>query len=417
MRMAHPAETSGAPPVPVATPTPSTASLLSQSASPRGLFSAGVLMDEILTAEANTSDLLYGKDIETPYPGIDIQWPTPGRETGAGLFSHDDGEPEGILRGDDLDDAPSVVEHFAGLPVTPWPKQGLPAIVAERLRATAIYLDRIPRALVETMGTPWCHSQVFKGDVPKDLKGMPSRNCLATEETLLTSFPSDAIACSALYGAKSPENETFVMKTLISNLSDLSKSPLPSTHKEALARTHALVMYHIMALFDGDIESRAVAESALPHLELACESLLSHISYDDLWPENTTKDLPLFPLANTEAFWRAWILQESTRRTWLFANQLILMYSFLTNRKTQAGLSAQCRTLCLSGSLWRAQNAVDFAAAWGSGRRLVARLDRLDEVFSEARAVDLDEFGRMLLTCYMGEQEARGWMSVKGGGG
>lgn len=233
----------------------------------------------------------------------------------------------------------------------------------------------------------------------------------------LTSFYPDVIAYSSLYANKTPETKPFIMKSLVSNLSELSELPIPQTHAEALARTHALGIYHVMALFDGDVESRAAAAALLPQLELAHDALVHHISYDDL-SDAVPKDLPLFPLANTEFFWRTWILQESTRRTCLFASQLIRMYSYLTKRKSLvSGGDMQCRSWCLAGRLWRAANAVDFAVAWGEVKRLVATMETLDEVFAEAKAADLDEFGRLLLTCYMGEQEARGWMSVKGGGG
>ena len=198
-------------------------------------------------------------------------------------------------------------------------------------------------------------------------------------------------------------------------MSELSKAPLPSTHADTLARVYALGIYHIMALFDGDITARAAAEACLPQLELATDALNPHINYDDL-ADTAPSELPVFPLTGTEAFWRAWILQESSRRTWLFTTQLALLYSFLTKRKSGAcAADAGCRAWCLTAALWRAGNAVDFAAAWGEERRLVARMNRLDEVFREARPADLDDFGRMLLTCYMGEQEARGWMKVKGG--
>lgn len=221
------------------------------------------------------------------------------------------------------------------------------------------------------------------------------------------------IAYSALYTSKTPETKPFVMKTLISNLTELSKSPIPQAHTEALARAHCLGIYHIMAFFDGDIESRAVAESLLPHLEHATSSLVPHITYDDL-SDSAPRDLPLFPLAGTELFWRTWLLQESTRRTWMVTNQITLIYSCLTGRKTSGGGGGQCREWCIAGPLWRAGNAVDFALAWGEGRRLVARMDSLDEAFAEASPGDLDEFGRMLMACYMGEHEARGWMAVKG---
>lgn len=213
---------------------------------------------------------------------------------------------------------------------------------------------------------------------------------------------------------KTAENKSFALRTVTSNLAELESSPTPSTHRESLARTHALGIYHIIALFDGDVESRAAAEKTLPTLERACEDLLPYITYDDFSPETSPISLPLNPLAETETYWRNWILQESTRRTWLFTNQLRFIYSFLSNRRLAPPRMA-CKSWSLCGRLWRARNAVDFADAWGAGRRLVATMGRLGEVFEAARAEDLDEFGRMLLVCYMGEQEARGWMAVRGG--
>lgn len=217
-----------------------------------------------------------------------------------------------------------------------------------------------------------------------------------------------------MYIAGTQESRSFALRTVTSNLTELAKSPLPSTHRESLAKTHALGVYYTMALFDGDVESRAAAEKTLPNLELACNSLLPHITYDDLSPDTSPTTLPLHPLLETESYWHNWILQESTRRTWLFTNQLLLSYSFLTNRRL-APPRETCRSWSLSGRLWSARNAVDFAVAWGAGRRLVATIGRLGEVFEQARAEDLDEFGRMLLICYLGEQEARGWIAVRGG--
>lgn len=225
------------------------------------------------------------------------------------------------------------------------------------------------------------------------------------------------IAYSALYTSKTPETKPFVMKTLVSNLTELSKAPIPATHTEALARVHALGMYHIMALFDGDIEARAAAEALLPQLELATDALIPHITYDD-FADSAPRSLPLFPLTATKVFWQNWLLQESTRRTWLIANQVALIYSYLTGREGAGvgGGGAQCRSWSLAGPLWRAGNAVDFAVAWGQGKRLVVRMDTLDEMFAQAEPGYLDEFGRMLLSCYMGEHEARGLMAAKGCG-
>lgn len=224
----------------------------------------------------------------------------------------------------------------------------------------------------------------------------------------------DLMSSAALYVAKTAENRSFALRTATTNLKELATSPTPTTHRDTLARTHALSIYHTIAIFDGDVEARAVAEKTLHGLGRACDDLLPYITYDDLSSDTSPNTLPLSPLDEAEIYWRNWILQESTRRTWLFTKQLLCIYSCLTNRPL-ASPSSPCRAWSLSGRLWRARNAVDFAVAWGAGRRLVANVGRLGEVFEVARAEDLDEFGRILLVCHLGEQEARGWMAVRGG--
>lgn len=231
---------------------------------------------------------------------------------------------------------------------------------------------------------------------------------------IVTLSELDLISSAALYVAKTADNRSFALRTATTNLKELAASPTPTTHRNTLAKTHALGVYHTIAIFDGDVESRAAAEKTLHGLGRACDDLLPYITYDDLSPDTSPTTLPLSPLAETESYWRNWILQESTRRTWLFTKQLLCIYSCLTNRPL-APPSSPCRAWSLSGRLWRARNAVDFAVAWGVGRRLVANMGRLGEVFETARAEDLDEFGRVLLVCHLGEQEARGWMAVKGG--
>lgn len=102
-----------------------------------------------------------------------MQWHPADREMTAEPLSHDQGDSDDILLGDGLVEDVSAVEHAVELPTsTPWTQKGLPEIIAERLRSGAVYLESIPRGLVETMGTPWCHPQVFKSNVPESLKGM-----------------------------------------------------------------------------------------------------------------------------------------------------------------------------------------------------------------------------------------------------
>ena len=131
-------------------------------------------MDEILTAEVDTSGLFYSKEIESSFSGVGLQWHPTDKDMTPEPFSLDQSDAEDVLLGDGLGGDACAVEHAVELPTTtPWTQKGLPEIIAERLRAGAVYLESIPKELVKTMGTPWCHPQVFKRDVPESLKGMP----------------------------------------------------------------------------------------------------------------------------------------------------------------------------------------------------------------------------------------------------
>ncbi|SPO06816.1 uncharacterized protein DNG_09510 [Cephalotrichum gorgonifer] len=399
------AQTALTAPTPVSVSAP--ASVESSSTTPES-FIAGILMDEILAGDSFSQEPFHLKDFDGSALESEFQWDSSGRgEPVAGVGMRDRSPP---MRGPGLQGRHFVEEAtFAGPSVeqineirltTFRNQEPMPIGMADGMREGSKYLQKIPREIVETLGTPWCHKEVFKSNMPKALE--------------------EAIASCALYVTKTEETSGFVMRTIINNISKLSKSPGPPTHRQTLARAQALGIYHILALFDGDIECRAVASSLVPEMEEASESLLAYVTSPNspsTLSANPPRDLPLFPLAETESFWRSWILHESTRRTWLFTNQLLVMYSFLTKRP---GRMAACTTpedlsWSLSGHLWRAANALDFSVAWGGRRQLVITMGRFAECLNQAQAEDLDDFGRMLLTCFMGEQQARGWMASRGG--
>jgi hypothetical protein len=242
-----------------------------------------------------------------------------------------------------------------------------------------------------------------------------------------------------LYQFKTPLNGPVILRSVESFAQDLVDSPIPSTPLELLAYIQALILYSIIRVFDGDISARAAAERHFDHLEASAMSLLPHIDFhtetvngnstaiidkssssSSSQMPTTPGQLPLFPLTETEAFWKEWIFQESARRTLLFAFHFIVIYDLMTQKSAPIHCykSLVCKTLTMSAHLWDAPTSLDFALAWRTKRHFVLRCtdtELFHEIVQDARADDLEAFGKMFMTTYMGVTQARGWFLSRGG--
>lgn len=224
----------------------------------------------------------------------------------------------------------------------------------------------------------------------------------------------DAISSCALYLAKNPVNAPVVFTLIDARANDLLSSPAPTTLRDALAHTHALHLYQIMCLFDGDISARARGERLIPALEASTMQLLAHVRFDS--ELLGVADLPPFPVAPARDLWHRWLLHESARRTALITFYLLQVYWAMAGRGAQA---ARCVALChswtLSRGLWEARSAVQFAEVWRRGRWFVITNRRIGDALAEVTAEDVDVFGRMWITALMGIEETEGWFAAKGG--
>ncbi|KAF2256873.1 hypothetical protein BU26DRAFT_513630 [Trematosphaeria pertusa] len=169
-----------------------------------------------------------------------------------------------------------------------------------------------------------------------------------------------------------------------------------------LARLHALMVYQIIGLFDGDIRSRHVAEG--------------HIAVQDSWAGKLFHSAAK-ALSNTHAVathlvgclpgpstysqqqWYLWILSESIRRTWLVAVSLSAVFSTLQQRwpACPGGVMYTNRS-----GLWNAASATEWEKQC-LGRNVVF-LQRFEcaRLFDDAEPADIDEFGTAILdmTCH-----------------
>lgn len=182
-----------------------------------------------------------------------------------------------------------------------------------------------------------------------------------------------------------------------------------------LTRLHALMVYQIIGLFDGDIRSRHVAEGHMA-VQDSWAGKLFHSAAEEL--SNThavaTHLLGCLPRPSTysQEQWYLWILSESIRRTWLVAVSLNPIFTAL-----QKGWSA-----CPGGvmytnrsGLWDAATATEWEKQCFG--RNVAFLQRFEcaRLFDDAEPADVDEFGKAMLDMTFNGELLEKWRDKSGG--
>ncbi|KAL3481394.1 hypothetical protein BJX99DRAFT_218935 [Aspergillus californicus] len=181
-----------------------------------------------------------------------------------------------------------------------------------------------------------------------------------------------------------------------------------------LARLHALMVYQIIGLFDGDIRSRYVAEGRMAIQDSWARKLLrsagSVFSNTQAPATHLVGCLPTSATYSQER-WHLWILSESIRRTWLIAVSIFPVFSAL-----QQGWSA-----CPGGvmytnrsGLWDAVSATEWERQC-LGRN-VAFLQRFEcsLLFDDAKPEDIDEFGTAMLDMTFNAELLEAWRDRSG---
>ena len=244
-------------------------------------------------------------------------------------------------------------------------------------------------------GTPWSHPLLYCNTTPRSIQ--------------------DAQACCALYLVKNSVNAPLVLSTIFSRASELASQPLPTSQRDLLAHTHALLLYSIMRLFDGDIQALKLAEQDMPVLESAARALLPLIIFPD--PQTASQALSVYPLSTAREFWNDWILQESARRTFLMVQIYRQIYRRLCGMPPLQcdGQMYLCRYWTMSAHLWGANDALKFAEAWGLRKQFLSVNANFRAMVDVAMAEDVDDYSKMMLTGLMGIDEFKGWMMSRGG--
>jgi hypothetical protein len=178
-------------------------------------------------------------------------------------------------------------------------------------------------------------------------------------------------------------------------------------------------MFELICLFDGDVASRAHGESILPVLVNWVDALFRKAKIDastehHLDPEALLNQPSITQLATdgtNASNWRAWILSESIRRTWLAASLLNAAFGMMKDVYTVCPGSI---IFSLRTGLWSAAGPREWLTAVEkeSSVKEVVSCRRLDTLYTTAKASDVDELGQVLLAYSRGQEALEDWIGT-----
>jgi len=249
---------------------------------------------------------------------------------------------------------------------------------------------------VTTGSTPFIHARLYSAGLPA---------CVQV-----------AYATLASYIYRTPANTDTVLQIVEHRSNDLlqDNEGLNVDVFAQVARLHALMIYQIIGLLDGDIRSRYVAESHIStQLKWAGKLLRSAGEVLSDTPTAATQLVGYMPNPSTclQQQWYLWILSESIRRTWLIAVSICSIYTALQQRSAPCpgGIMYTNRS-----GLWDATSATEWEKQC-LGKN-VAFLQRFEcaGLFQDAVPADIDEFGTVMLDMTFNGEVLEKWRDRSG---
>lgn len=181
-----------------------------------------------------------------------------------------------------------------------------------------------------------------------------------------------------------------------------------------LTRLHALLVYQIIGLFDGDIRARYIAESHMAISDRWASQLLHSAGTEAAWSTHTTIHTSVAASTFSQQQWYLWILSESIRRAWLVAVSLSSVFTALQQRwaACPGGIMYTNRS-----GLWDAATATAWEKRCFSGGWNGASLQSFGcaKFFDDAEPADIDEFGQAMLDMSCHGELLERWRDRSGG--
>lgn len=249
---------------------------------------------------------------------------------------------------------------------------------------------------VNSGACPMIHSHLYKGKFP---------SCVQAAYTTLTS-----------YIHRTPENTDIVLRIIQDRVNEL----VQENHKvnggksdtslfEKLSNLHALIIYQVIGLLDGDIRARHVAEGHIGvqsdwagvlfdsagKILSNSEDLINHLS--DYLPRSS---------ASSQQRWYLWILSETIRRTWLVANTISGVFTALQQRWSICPGDIMFTN---RRGLWDAASATEWELQWFINDPIFLKHSESMALLDDWRPEDIDEFGTTLLHISFQQETLEQW--------
>ncbi|KAH7205634.1 hypothetical protein BKA60DRAFT_578635 [Fusarium oxysporum] len=258
------------------------------------------------------------------------------------------------------------------------------------------------RQWVDEGNNPFIHKQLYLDT------GLPP--CLEDAWTTLTA-----------YFSKTALNTPLVMQIIEHRVDALLQSQphddasfmaVPSLQTiQHLARVQALFIYQFLQFYDGCIRQRAMADRSIPTLLQWCEHLWQSVILDAVHNEQslTTIDMnssDAMAETPTSKHWKAWILSESLRRTWVVCTSTIAAY--LRERDGWNECAGEIRYTACQG-LWDASSSAMWLQLSSRRDPLFVRSLHVDELLLSVAPTEVDTFSTALMRLLIGRDEMESW--------
>ncbi|KAF7589354.1 hypothetical protein BBP40_004434 [Aspergillus hancockii] len=238
--------------------------------------------------------------------------------------------------------------------------------------------------------TVFIHPRLYQGPLP---------HCL-----------QDAFTSAATYFFKGLANEDVINSIIEERVCKLLDVPTPSNLSGHLVRVQALLVYQIICLFDGDVHQRSLGEKRIPTLALWSSQMLecARISSEYI---QLAQGAFCPPEPREETIWKAWVLAESVRRTWMMRAIVVSVYELLKCGRTSCpgGVKFTARA-----GLWEASSAQSWVAACQQQDVLFLSVVDANRLFLQVRPNEVDGFMHFILTVICGLDAVVTWVSSTG---
>lgn len=226
-----------------------------------------------------------------------------------------------------------------------------------------------PQMFARSRKTPFIHQCLYDAYLPNAIQ--------------------DAFAVSAGYCTKTAETEDMSLRILEAKAASLVDQVNQATPlEELLASIQALILFHILQLFDGDIRQRSIADRNMDTLRAWTTRL--KVQAEDLRPA---------------ASWQEWIFAESIRRTVIFSTLLDGLYSVL-----KVGYCTKVKELSMlpfdpRAQVWNHNTRTAWFAEYSQMGSDVVLYGDFSMAWENGRVLgELDEFQKLILVPCVGER-------------